>query len=743
MKTLDRQADLRPLPEETETLRSTTPKRATVIALLLATCIATALPLTAARSEIPPETDERKSVRSLMTTTPPEIDGRLDDALWRQAPLVDDFHQIQPEPYGEPTQRTEVRVAHDADYLYVGVHLHDVEPQRISAKQLIQGGGIWSDDRFFVILDTFDDRRNAFFFSLNGNGVRREALISGQSFNDNWDAIWQGDSRVGETGITMEMAIPFKSLAFDPGSEIWGINFGRIIPRTNEQIYWSSRGQQDFPDSPAFGGRIEGLTGLRQGLGLDMVPTLVGSAIDLEGGSSSETEPALDIFYRPTPGLTAAVTLNTDFSATEVDARQINTDRFSLFFPEKRDFFLQDAGIFNFGGIGGNGQPFFSRRMGLDGDGRPVPIRWGAKVTGRQGRFNYGLLDVEQDSETGSENLFVGRASVNLLEESSVGAIVTHGDPVAGRDNTLFGADFRYRDSSVFEDKVVEADVWFQRSSSDGVEGRDGAYGASLTYPNDRWFVGLEVSEIEENFRPALGFVNRTGIRELMPRVRYRIRPQSGPIRAVNTWLYYERLTDTDDRLLTSRMFYFGSLEGQKGDWLTYQWLQRREVLQGPFQLLGRLDVPAGDFSWDEYRLFFDSSTHRRTSLHVDVFDGGFFDGERTQVAIEVQLRPSKHLFLSGKYDQADFQMPSGRFITRQATLRTNVAFTSTLSWSNLVQFDNLSDTVGLNSRFRWIPQAGRELFLVVNQGWDVEFDNALRSADSQVTTKVGYTLRF
>ena len=692
-----------------------------------------------------PSSGSRKQLWSVRVDRPPVVDGLVDDEAWSMAAALDDFHQVLPQAFAEPSQLTEVRLLHDADNLYVGARLWDTEVERIVASQLIQGGELFADDRFFLILDTFNDRRNAFFFSLNGNGVRREALIAGQTFNDDWDAIWEGKARVGETGITMELAIPFKSLSFNPASDTWGINFGRIIPRNNEEIYWSSQGQQDFLDSPAYGGEVRGLTGLEQGLGLDIVPSLVGTSLDSLDGDSTDFEPAIDLFHRPSARLTAALTLNTDFSATEVDSRQINTDRFSLFFPEKRDFFLQDAGIFEFGGLNRNGRPFFSRRIGLDEEGRPTQIRWGTKITGRSGRFNYGVLDVEQDGFDGaeSENMFVGRVSVNLLAESSIGAIVTHGDAQAEQDNTLFGADFRYRRSDLFDNKVLEGDLWLQRTSSTDLEGRDLAFGGTLSYPNDRWFAELSFNEIQENFNPALGFVNRTGIREIMPRVRYRIRPQDGPIRTINSWIYYERFTDTDDRLQTSRLFLFGSLEGQGGDWLTYQYLRRREVLGEPFDLFDRLRVPAGEFDWQEYRLWLETSSHRRLALKGNLITGGFFDGDRTQAGLEIAWRPSRHLFLSLRHDQGDFTLSSGRFLTRQSTIRLNLAFSSTLSWSNLVQFDNVSDSVGLNSRFRWNPRAGRELFLVVNQGWDVDLDNSLTSVATQVTSKVGYTLRF
>jgi len=374
---------------------------------------------------------ERKSFEILRADSAPRIDGRLDDDVWRNAAVVDDFHQTTPTDGATPTEITIVRVAYDDEYLYIAADLRDSNAQEIRAKQMIQGKMFFSDDRFWVTIDSFNNKRNDYFFQVNANGVRREALRENNArFIEEWVAIWHAESAVHEDGWSTEIAIPFKSISFSPESDTWGINFGRGIVRKQEFNMWASHERQDWP---AYGGEVRGIGNIQQGLGLDVVPSInLSQQRDLVlGGEHSGFEPSLDVRYRITPSLSATFTLNTDFSTSEVDEQQVALDRFSLFFPEKRDFFLQDAGIFEFGNIDTNGRPFFSRRIGLSDDGEAVGIDGGVKLTGRVGDLSLGALAIRQEANGGvdAQDLFVARGSYNVLQESAVGFIMTHGDP--------------------------------------------------------------------------------------------------------------------------------------------------------------------------------------------------------------------------------------------------------------------------------------------------------------------------
>ncbi len=385
-----------------------------------------------------PDGAREKTVRIVQTASPPVIDGVLDEAAWQLAVPIDDLHEIQPTEYAPASERTVVYLLYDKDAIYIGARLYDRNANEIVARILRQGEEVFGDDWFSVLLDPFHDRRSGYRFMTNPNGLRQEGIFQNISEEQwDWEGIWHTASTIDEQGWVTEIAIPFKTLSFNPDNDTWGINFRRAIARRDERTGWVSRNRNSDPSTS---GMVVGLAGLEQGLGLDVVPSLsVSERRPFDGtASTTDTDPSLDVFYKLSPSLTAALTINTDFSATEVDDRQVNLTRFGLFFPEKRDFFLQDADIFEFGGLEQNGRPFFSRRIGLSDSGEPIDLEVGGKVTGRIGRWNIGTLSVRQDElETlPADNATVARASANLLEESNIGMIVTEGNP--GLDHRQF-----------------------------------------------------------------------------------------------------------------------------------------------------------------------------------------------------------------------------------------------------------------------------------------------------------------
>jgi hypothetical protein len=689
---------------------------------------------------------ERKSFTITRTDSAPIIDGRIDEDAWRHAAVVDDFHQTVPTDGASPTEHTVVRVMYDDEYLYIAADLRDSNPGAIQALQLIQGRLFFSDDRFWVTLDSFNSKRNDYLFQVNANGVRREALRENNSrFIEEWATIWYAESAVHENGWATEIAIPFKSISFSPESDTWGINFGRGIVRKQEYNMWSSHDRQDWP---AYSGEVSGISDIEQGLGLDVVPSVnLRQEHDVElGERKSSFEPSLDIVYRITPSLTSTFTVNTDFSTAEVDERQVALDRFSLFFPEKRDFFLQDAGIFEFGNIDANGRPFFSRRIGLSEDGEPVDLVGGAKLTGRLGRFNVGALAIRQDAHEDMEatDLFVVRGSRNLFGESAAGFVVTHGDPQSNDDNSLVGVDFLYRNSDGPFGQIVTGNLWAQQSSSTGLEGDDRAYGVLLDMPNDIFSGYVRAEEIQENFNPALGFVNRTGIRRFATGARHRTRPEQARWRSIVQRADFNLVKDMDGTTITkyTRIRPL-ELETHTGDFIFLAWERNEEFVDEEFELFDRLSVPVGRYSFDRYRAEFASSMGRPLRVVLSVQGGGFFGGERLEKFAEVEWRQSAHFSLGLAFTENDVDLPSGSFTSHLGSLRTDIAFNSRWSWSNLFQYDNSGDVFAINSRLRYIPEAGRELLLVLNHGANVDPGNHLESTQSELNLKVAYTFRY
>ena len=728
-----------------------------------------------AAQEAGPDADVLKSVRMVRTETPPAIDGRLDDAVWARAAVVDDFHQSQPIEGAEPTERTEIYLLYDDDALYIGGRFWDSEPERIAAGTLRHRSlRLGDDDRIAIVLSPFNDRRSGYKFETNANGVKHEAIYQNVSQNlPVWNTIWDVASTADSDGWATEIAIPLKSISFDPELDTWGINFSRAVRRKGEEISWVSRNRSY---NPSIVGLATGFTGLQQGLGLDVVPAVAlnrrrefAAAGDVSG-DSSRSRPSLDLFYKITPSLNSALTLNTDFSATEVDSRQVNLTRFNLFFPEQRAFFLQDTDIFEFGRIGGrssdvnqsvsgpsreNGRPFFSRRLGLSDSGQPVDLDYGGKLSGRIGPWSVGGLAVRQTDfeDVAGSDVFVGRASMSILDESAVGFIVTDGNPRSNLDNSVTGVDLRYLNSRFGNSRVLEADAWFLQSDTEGLSGDDRAFGLGLRAPNRaglRW--GLATKEIQTNFNPALGYVNRTGIRDRIADVGYTHHFRGGPIASWFARVDAQRIELLDGGLQTQVVTITPlEIDSRSRDTVVVQYKSTDEVLIRPFRIYRdsadpsrQVVIPPGRYSFDEFIASANSGSHRRLVAAVHHRWGEFFSGQRDQYSTIVTWRPTKHFTFRVGYDYHDIRLPQGAFVTRLANLATEVAFNSDLLWINRVQYDNLSEEVGINSRLHWVLRDGREAYLVLNHNLqDYDRDNSFDETLSDLSLKVNYTFRF
>ncbi len=505
--------------------------------------------------------------RSAPVTTisePIAVDGVLDEPAWRSAPPIGELVQRQPIEGAAPTERTTVTLLADGDRLYVGIVAYDREPARVLGTAMARDAALGADDRVEILLDTFRDRRSAFYFATNPSGALVDGLLANGQLNTDWDAIWEVRTRRTDEGWVAEFAIPFKSLSFPTARSVWGFNVSRHVYRKLEENRWSGA-RLDSPFAQvAEAGEITGLVGLTQGIGLDVRPFLVGRWLRQAGDGVTTGKPGLDLFYNITPSLKLTATVNTDFGETEVDARQINLSRFSVLFPEKRAFFLQGAGVFGFastgpepaGGIplhGADVFPFFSRQIGLFG-GNEVPLDAGIKLTGTVGRTDIGVLDVRTgdlprvEGLVEGKNFFVGRIKQNLFRQSYIGALVTDGNPAPGRSGQTYGADMRLATSRFLgrpQNFVVNA--YAARSVNEGVSERDWSYGFSASYPNDVWVAQVVVRDIQENFKPALGFVQRDNVRLFRTALSWNPRPRDLlNIQQLNHDIYYTRFTRLD-----------------------------------------------------------------------------------------------------------------------------------------------------------------------------------------------------
>ena len=685
-------------------------------------------------------------ISATRTPKPPVIDGRLDDKVWKRATPIDAFMQVDPVEGAAPTQRTVVRILFDADTIYVGVRCFDKRPDLIVGKELRRDAGLGSDDRVSIVFDPFGTSRDGFFFELSVTGARRDGLVeNNRRIRIEWDGVWWGETSRDDKGWSAEFRIPVKTLSFDPNAETWGFNIERVIRRDNEIVRWATPTRNSSIRRLADAGDLVDLVGLRQGLGLDVKPS---ASLTLRNGGASVFDPSVDVFYKITPAIQATLTLNTDFAETEVDDRQVNLTRFSLFFPEKRAFFLQDAGIFEFGGIRRSPLPFFSRRIGIS-NGVQKDILAGFKVTGRTDKWTFGAMSVQMkdDPVLGSKNLSVLRARYNLSDTTGVGFIATHGDPSTTGDNTVLGADFDFFIPDFKGTNSIQGGAYVMKSFSSGTgadAGGDGnAYGLRLSYPNEPISFFLFAGQIDKGFNPALGFAPRRGEREYDANFRYRWRPNRFGVRRIDLAASAFLNTDLSNNLVSADIdIPRVEVEDQIGDRISVQFTPRQERLVNPFEISDGVVLPVGSYRYHRYGGSFSTSRSRPVSGRLGYFRGGFFNGRRQNYTVALELRPSKHVFFSAEVTEDVVDLREGSFITRIGRLRFNINFTPDVSWSNFIQYDNVSGTAGLNSRFKWTIRPGSDFFIVLNQGFIVTSDT-LSLEETQVTTKIGWTFRF
>ena len=688
---------------------------------------------------------ETPQVTLVRTEDAPEIDGVLDDTIWQDAVLLSELIQVEPTEGAAPSERTEVRLLYSADSLYISVRCFDAEPHLIVANEMKRDAVLRDEDHIGLILDTFHDKRNAYFFEINPNGSRGDGLIENNGkMSKEWDGIWYGASQIDGQGWTAEMAIPFKTISFDPSSNSWGFNISRSIRRRRERLRWASPVQQASLFDVARAGVMAGIREIQQGIGLDVKPFLSLKLRNDDGSNTFKYDPGIDIFYKFTPQLTGVFTANTDFAETEVDERQVNLDRFPLFFPEKRDFFLQDAGIFKFGGIRRDPIAFHSRRIGIGPGGKALGILAGVRLTGRIEKFNIGFIDVQMQDEEGlgSKNLAVGRVSMNILDESTVGVITTLGNPASTDSNALVGMDFNYRTSKFMGDKALTGHLWFQQTFSPDADGSESAYGVKLRYPNDRIDAMLGASEIGEAFNPALGFVGRRGIREYWGRFRYRWRP-SGWLRRVDTGFFTKLTTDLDNKIESFEVW--GSLielQNHAGDGLELDLNFSHERLDDVFEISDGTVIPIGEYDWASIDAEIGTSEHRVLSVRLKGGYGGFYAGNRLEHGVEFSWKPSPSFSLTLEDSMNHISLPEGSFMTHLLLARAEINFSPDVSWNTTMQYDNLSRQMGVNSRFRWIIEPGNEIFIVLNQGFGIR-DWRFRAEGTELAAKIAWTLRF
>lgn len=666
-----------------------------------------------------------RSYAIMRIETPPVIDGMLDDEVWQLAPPVNNFRQVIPAANADPSERTEMRMLYDHNNLYIGIRCYDSQPGRMVAAQMQRDANVGTDDHITIVIDPFDRARAGFEFQVSAAGGKREGLLETDAeTNYDWRVLWNTRVTRDEHGWTAEIAIPFRSIAFDPDAERWIFNIERYIPRTNETIRWSSPLQNTSVRRLAAGGEILGLEDMHQGIGLTIKPYLRADYDFLR--ESTQLKPGFDLFYNITPTINLAFTVNTDFAETEIDDVVVNLTRFPVFLPEKRDFFLQDARVFEFGGIARSPLPFFSRRIGLV-QGEEQEILTGVRLTGRHDNFRFGAMSVQmkEDDELGNKNLSVVRGAWDILEESSIGFIATHGDPARRGDNLLVGMDFNYLHRDPHTGDRLTANFWGMGTYSDPRdEPRSNddpiAFGARIAMPNEPWRWSVGVQQIGEDFQPALGFVERSDRRVFNSDLFHRWRPQDRNhwVRFIDIGTIAEVWTFMDGEIEAAHVDIPNFQIDTRGNEQYYvRAYYDYEKLIEPFEIIDDVFVPVDSYDTFGFRGGFRTSTSKPAAWR---FEGGyrsFYTGYRWDTLARVRLRPSAHFYGGMDYEFSYIDLGFEHFNVHILRMLANVVISPTLSWNNIVQWDSVSENLVLNSRIRWEFQPGQEVFIVYNEG--------------------------
>ena len=682
---------------------------------------------------------------------PPVVDGDvLGDPAWVDVPFATGFRQTNPDE-GEPaTERTEVRVLFTADTLYVGVVCYDRDPQAIIVTDSRRDSSLSNSDSFQLIFDTFLDKQNGFVFGtspagqeydgqvvnegVGGSGMGRGGASrgGGGGFNLNWDGVWQVRTRVSDIGWSAEFAIPFRTIRYPAGDrQTWGVNFQRTIRRRNETAYWAPLTLQYNLFRVSQAGQLSGLQVPRGATrNLQFTPYVTGEAFsrdaDPKRGTTALGDIGGDLKYSVTSGLTLDATYNTDFAQVEVDEQQINLDRFNLYFPEKRSFFLENAGAFTVSNAGGavQGDPaqtelFFSRGIGIE-QGRVVPIVAGARLSGKvSNAVTVGFLNMQTEAVDGltpANNFTVARVRRDLPNRSSIGGLLVNRQ-ATGR----LAAGDNYNRTYAFDGRMgigQNGDIqgFVGRTETPGREGRDHAYNVGANYESQTWRFQGGIMESGEDFNPEVGFTRRVGFRKVDGGIFYTWRPEnffkSFELRPHVT---YNRFWDFNGFMETSLLHMDNRWEFEDSSTLVTAWNVRGEGVKEPFEVSG-IPVPIGEYEWSEGNIWFNYNRSAPVNAGVRLVFGGFFGGDILSVRSSLNARYAETFNFSLIWTRNDIDLPAGSVVTNLLGTRVGYNFSPRLFAQSLVQYNDSQQLWSVNFRFGWLQDANTGLFLVYNE---------------------------
>jgi len=711
------------------------------------------------------DADGHVTVRAVRIAEPIVVDGLLDDPVYEQVAAIDGFVQQLPDEGAPPTEPTEIWILFDDDNIYLSARCWDSQPDRMVADEMTRDArAIWRNELLSVIFDTFHDGRNGMNFSTNPLGGLMDNLVTDESaVNLDWNTVWDAQTSFFEQGWMVEMMIPFKSLRFKAGGgeQTWGINVSRRVQWKNESSFLSPvpaslgyRGMLQVSAAATLVG-IEPPTTIRN---LEIKPSAISGAFtnktvtpirsnDLTG------EVGIDVKYGLTRSLIADFTVNTDFAQVEADEQQVNLTRFSLFFPEKREFFLEGQGIFSFGDTGAvnwGGPPsdtpvvFFSRRIGLEG-GNEVPIRAGGRVTGRSGPYSIGLLNIQTGDSAAADslstNFSVVRVKRDMLRRSNFGVIYTRRSRLENGlgINQVYGADLNLR---FYEN--INFTNYYAQTDTPGLAESNASYRSKFDYTGDLYGITAEHLTVGKNFNPEIGFVRRDNFRRNFAQFRFSPRPRSIPwLRRMIYQGSFDYITDMTGILETRESKLRLEMELENSDKWYLQYTDSFEGLPEEFKLTSDVILPVGGYKFGHIRTEYDFGAQRRVSGRLFYTRGTFYGGTRSDVGYQGRAVFTPQFAIEPRVSVSDVDLPQGSFTTTLLGTRASFTVSPRMFLAALIQFNSSNKAVDTNIRFRWEYEPGSDLFIVYSDGRDTGLEGFPQLENRSFVVKFTRLFRF
>ena len=677
----------------------------------------------------------RVTVRGVRIAEPLTIDGALDERWYREVMAIDGFVQQEPREFQPSTERTEAWIFFDNENLYLAARNFDSQPDRMVINEMRKdSSNLIQNEHMAFTLDTFGDRRNGYIFLVNAlGGMLEEVFFDERNPSRDWNTVWDARTTRFDGGWTLEVAIPFKSLRYTPGAgHTWGIQINRVIRWKNERT-WLTPLPQNFGNAVFRVSAAAALVGLETpplAKNVEVKPYAIGGlttdrlARPVPLSNNRTGDMGVDVKYGLTRSLTADFTINTDFAQVEEDEQQVNLTRFNLFFPEKREFFLEGQGIFNFGGraAGGAGDVpimFFSRQIGIN-QGRPIPIVGGGRLTGRVGAFNVGVVNIQTDdfepASAVDTNFTAVRVRRDVFQRSAIGAIFTNRSAslrAPGSANQTFGIDGLFQPYP-----TIRVDTYVAKTETPGLRGDDLSYRGSFDYNADRYGANAEYVGVGGNFNPEVGFLRRTDFRKSTVNLRFSPRPAQA--RRVRKYYYqagYTYLTTGTGRLESRTAAVSFRTEFQNGDNFNAEHGRNYELIELPFRVAGGPVVPVGTYSFGATAASYQFGPQRRVTGTVAVSTGDFYTGTQTSASYRGRIAVVPQLSLEPAISINWVDLPQGKFTTKLYSTRATVPLTPRMYISALLQYNSSASAYSTNVRMRWEYQPGSELFVVLTEG--------------------------